>query len=410
MKAKFTTLGEHIATQKGYAFKSGWFCDSGRPVVKVKDFTANSVDPIGVTHVSEEIAVQYLKYQLRTGDVVIQTVGSWPSAPASVVGKCIRIPRSVDRSLLNQNAVKISPLSSLDGGFLYYTLKNPAFSEYIVGTAQGAASQAAITLESIRGYKINLPPLPIQRKIAGILSAYDDLIENNLRRIKILEEIAQSLYREWFVHFRFPSHESVKMVDSELGMIPEGWEWKKVGDVFEILGGGTPSTTNEEFWTDGDIQWYSPRDLTAQSTMFIEKSAVQINELGLKKSSAKMFPAYSVMLTSRATIGAIAINTVPSCTNQGFITCIPSAEVPLYFLHQWLKANVETFILNASGSTFKEISKGVFKGLDFLVPNADLVQQYQQVVSPLADQLLNLQRRNQNLRRTRDLVLQKIIK
>jgi type I restriction enzyme S subunit len=143
--------------------------------------------------------------------------------------------------------------------------------------------------------------------------------------------------------------------------------------------------------------------------MFIEKSATQINELGLKKSSAKMFPAYSVMLTSRATIGAIAINTVSSCTNQGFITCLPNAKVPLYFLHQWLKSNVETFILHASGSTFKEISKGVFKGLDFLQPDAGLVQLYQQAVSPVADQLLNLQRRNQTLRRTRDLLLPKLL-
>jgi type I restriction enzyme S subunit len=261
----------------------------------------------------------------------------------------------------------------------------------------------------MRRIRFHLPDLPTQRKIAGILSAYDDLIENNLRRIKILEEMAQSLYREWFVHFRFPGHESAKFVDSELGQIPEGWHWKKVGDAFEILGGGTPSTANEEYWADGDIQWYSPRDLTAESTMFIEKSAVQINELGLKKSSAKMFPAYSVMLTSRATIGAIAINTVPSCTNQGFITCLPNAKVPLYFLHQWLKANVETFILHASGSTFKEISKGVFKGLDFLLPVAGLVQRYQQSISPVADQLLTLQRLNQNLRRTRDLLLPKIL-
>jgi type I restriction enzyme S subunit len=221
--------------------------------------------------------------------------------------------------------------------------------------------------------------------------------------------MAQSLYREWFVHFRFPGHESAIFKDSELGRIPEGWAWRKVGNAFEIQGGGTPSTTNEEYWVDGDIQWYSPRDLTAEGTMFIEKSAARINELGLRKSAAKMFPAYSVMLTSRATIGAIAINTVPSCTNQGFITCLPNSEVPIYFLYQWLKANVETFILHASGATFKEISRGVFKGLDFLQPQAELVQRYQQAVSPIADQLLNLQRRNQTLRRTRDLLLPKLL-
>jgi type I restriction enzyme S subunit len=293
-----------------------------------------------------------------------------------------------------------------DSRFAFYALSQQG------GNAKSLAGGAAtpiINKSAFSEIEIEVPDLATQRKIAGILSAYDDLIENNQRRIKILEEMAQSLYREWFVHFRFPGHESARFTASPLGQIPEGWEVKKVGDAFEIQGGGTPSTANEEYWLDGDIQWYSPRDLTAESTMFIEKSAVQINELGLKKSSAKMFPAYSVMLTSRATIGAIAINTVPSCTNQGFITCLPNAEVPLYFLHQWLKANVETFILHASGSTFKEISKGVFKGLDFIQPAAGLVQRYQQVVSPIADQLLNLQRRNQTLRRTRDLLLPKLL-
>jgi type I restriction enzyme S subunit len=307
-----------------------------------------------------------------------------------------------------QRTYVIRPIdeSRLDTRFLYFALRPQL--DHLRSVSTGSATKF-LTMGLLSNLELPLPDLAAQRKIAGILSAYDDLIENNLRRIKILEEMAQSLYREWFVHFRFPGHESAKFVDSPLGQIPKGWEWRKVGDAFEIQGGGTPSTANEEYWVDGEIQWYSPRDLTAEGTMFIEKSAVQINEIGLKKSSAKMFPAYSVMLTSRATIGAIAINTVPACTNQGFITCLPNARAPLYFLHQWLKANVETFILHASGSTFKEISKGVFKGLDFLQPNAGLVQRYEQAVSPVADRLLNLQRSNQTLRRTRDLLLPKLL-
>jgi type I restriction enzyme S subunit len=345
------------------------------------------------------------------GDLLLTSVGTLGSPYVVRAGETFYFK--------DGNLTWFRKFNDLDSGYLYYWLQSPVGRAELKKCTIGS-SQSAYTIVLLKEMEINLPDLPTQRKIAGILSAYDDLIENNLRRIKILEEMALSLYCEWFVHFRFPrdpseasamagGHESAKFVDSPLGQIPKRWEWKKVGDVFEIIGGGTPSTANEEFWTDGDIQWYSPRDLTAESTMFIEKSAVQINQLGLKKSSAKMFPAYSVMLTSRATIGAIAINTVPSCTNQGFITCIPNAEVPLYFLHQWLKANVETFILHASGSTFKEISKGVFKGLDFLQPDAGLVQRYQEAVSPFADQLLNLQRRNQNLRRTRDLLLPNLL-
>jgi len=409
MNVRKATLGELIETQKGFAFKSAWFSEEGRPIVKVKDFTTNSIDTSNLSHISEDEAENHLRYELSTGDVVIQTVGSWPSNPASVVGKCVKIPRHASGALLNQNAVKISPSERIDNRYLYYAVKAPAFGEYIVGTAQGAASQAAITLDSIRAYKLDVPPLTVQHKIAGILSAYDDLIENNLRRIKILEDMAQSLYREWFVHFRFPGHESTKMIDSPLGPIPEDWEVKKVEEVFDIVGGGTPSKKMAEYWIDGNIQWYSPRDLTAENTMFMENSANQINELGLKKSSAKLVPANSVMLTSRATIGAIAINTTPACTNQGFITCLPNSRTPVNFLYQWLNANVDMFISHSSGATFKEISKGVFRQLNFLLPSQQQVNQYENLIKPISKQLLNLQRRNTNLRQTRDLLLPKLL-
>ncbi|MFD2257981.1 restriction endonuclease subunit S [Luteolibacter algae] len=388
----------------GSKLSSKHYADHGVPVIRGKNLSGPTKFSFEeFVYVTEKKADELRANNAHPGDLVFTQRGT--------LGQVGLIPADspIKRFVISQSQMKLTvDESKADPLFLYYYFT----SEETVQDMHNMAFSSGvphINLGLLRDYKVNLPDLPTQRKIAGILSAYDDLMENNLRRIKILEQMAQSLYREWFVHFRFPGHESVKFKDSELGRIPEGWVWRKVGNAFEIQGGGTPSTTNEEYWVDGDIQWYSPRDLTAEGTMFIEKSAARINELGLRKSAAKMFPAYSVMLTSRATIGAIAINTVPSCTNQGFITCLPNSEVPIYFLYQWLKANVETFILHASGATFKEISRGVFKGLDFLQPQAELVQRYQQVVSPIADQLLNLQRRNQTLRRTRDLLLPKLL-
>jgi type I restriction enzyme S subunit len=173
-KWKQVNLGDLIDTQKGFAFKSTWYCDTGRPIVKVSDFTQNSVDASSLTKVPDEIAEKYLRYELRERDVVIQTVGSWPTNPASVVGKCIRVPRTAHKALLNQNSVRLSPGNEVEKRYLYYCLRSSQFSNYIVGTAQGAASQAAITLDAIRTYALSLPPLPTQRKIAAILSAYDD--------------------------------------------------------------------------------------------------------------------------------------------------------------------------------------------------------------------------------------------
>ena len=220
MSSTSVKLGDHIQTQKGYAFKSKWYTDCGTAIVKVSDFTKDSIDTSSLTKIPIEIAHEYGRYQLKSGDVIIQTVGSWPSNPQSVVGKVIRVPSKAENTLLNQNAVRIDPDDKIDGRYLFYLLKDDRFKDYIIGCARGAASQAGITLEAIRNFKFDLPPFETQRKISAVLSAYDDLIENNTRRIAILEEMAQALYREWFVHFRFPGHEDVQA----------WWRWQGYGD------------------------------------------------------------------------------------------------------------------------------------------------------------------------------------
>ena len=292
--------------------------------------------------------------------------------------------------------------------FYAYCFRTPLIRQAL--TAQGGGTNINNLNQDILGaLEVPLPPLPVQQRIAGILSAYDELIENSQRRIKILESMARALYREWFVHFRFPGHENHPRVASPLGEIPQGWEVKTVADVFVISGGGTPSRKEDEFWTNGTIQWYSPSDLTRAGAMFIDDSSDHITESGLAQSSARMFPARSVMLTSRATIGAIAINTHQACTNQGFITCLPNDRVPLYFLFHWLTENVPTFHRMASGATFKEISRGVFKTIEFLRPPNYLVGRFEVLAVPMAEQVLALQRQIQNLRRTRDLLLPRLL-
>ena len=291
-----------------------------------------------------------------------------------------------------------------DDTYLLACLNNADIKPFVTGAAQPKLSQG-----NLRLIEIPLPPLPIQQRIAGILSAYDELIENSQRRIKLLEAMARALYREWFVHFRFPGHENHPRVPSPLGEIPQGWEVKAVAEAFTISGGGTPSRKESAYWEGGTIQWYSPSDLTGAGTMFMDDSSDHITERGLEQSSARMFPPRSVMLTSRATIGAIAINTHPACTNQGFITCLPNKHVPLYFLFYWLTENVPTFQLMASGATFKEISRGVFKTIDFLQPPIELVEQFEAHATPLAEQILSLQRQVNNLRRTRDLLLPRLL-
>ncbi|MFH1023566.1 MAG: restriction endonuclease subunit S [Planctomycetota bacterium] len=340
------------------------------------------------------------RYGLKFGDIVMCEGGE--------PGRCAIWKNQVPGMMIQKALHRIRPSEVLDYRFLHYNFlhigSSKGFDQFFTGS-----TIKHLPLEKLAKVEVNVPPLPIQHRIAGILSAYDELMENSQRRIRILETMARALYREWFVEFRFPGHEKDEFVASPLGRIPKGWEVKRVADSFEISGGGTPSRKQLSYWDEGTIQWFAPSDLTAADTMFMDDSPECITEFGLAKSSARLFPAFSVMMTSRATIGAIAINTHEACTNQGFITCLSNERVPLYFLFHWLTENVPTFQRMASGATFKEISRGVFKTIEFLHPSEGLVCRFESQVEPMSKQMLAFQRQIQNLRRTRDLLLPRLL-
>jgi type I restriction enzyme, S subunit len=284
--------------------------------------------------------------------------------------------------------------------YVYYFLQTFHLENFNSGAGVPTLNQ-----NHLHKLQIKIPPLPIQRKIAAVLSAYDDLIENNNRRIAILEKMAEELYREWFVRLRFPGHEKTKIVKG----MPEGWEDATVGNAFQFLGGGTPSTTVSSYWKDGEINWYSPTDLTSSNAMFSLRSKVQISDLGLKESSARLFPPYSVMMTSRATIGQISINTTPACTNQGFIICIPNDRISLHFLYHWLKSNKETFILLSNGATFLELAKGKFKNIRIVIPPEGLMRKFSEIQRPLFISIEMILRQQGLLTSTRDRLLTRLM-
>ncbi len=348
--------------------------------------------------VSHEGAELLERIKIPANSVCVSCIG-WQMGEAIMTDK---------PSFTNQQINTVVPNGKVEPSFLYYSLRPRKQELLSLGAASGVRTPI-LNKSAFCDLKVKIPPLPVQRRIAGMLSAYDELMENSQRRIRILEEMARALYREWFVHFRFPGHEKLPRVASPLGVIPQGWEVKTVAESFEISGGGTPSREEASYWEGGTIQWFAPSDLTAVDTMFMDDSPEHITELGLTESSARLFPAFSAMITSRATIGAISINTHEACTNQGFITCLPNERVPLFFLFHWLTENVPTFQRMASGATFKEISRGVFKTIEFLHPSAALVHRFESQVAPMAKQILVLQRQIQSLRRTRDLLLPRLL-
>lgn len=291
-----------------------------------------------------------------------------------------------------------------DDDFLRAFIEFHPLNGLITGAAQPKLSQA-----NLKQLSVAAPPYSLQKRIGHAVRVVDDLIENNRLRIEVLEEMARLLYREWFVHFRFPGHEDVELVDSDFGPIPEGWEVSRVGDTLETVGGGTPSKETEEYWANGDVQWFTPTDLTRAGAVFAFESGSKISELGLKNSSAKLFPAGSVMMTSRATVGVVSIATAAATTNQGFITTIPNERLPSSYIYFWLQSNVDLFLSLAGGATFKELRKSTFRELPILVPGGSEMERYEESTEAMMALVSNLLRQNRVLREARDLLLPRLV-
>jgi type I restriction enzyme S subunit len=288
-----------------------------------------------------------------------------------------------------------------DPRFLNYFLQTLKLENFDVG-----ASNPTLNRNHVHKIKIIFPiKVNAQKRIAAILSAYDELIENNQRRIALLEKMVEEIYREWFVRLRFPGHKKEKVIKG----VPEGWELVKLEDAFKFTGGGTPTKEVNRYWDGGDVNWFTPSDITGANGIFLERSCEQCTEEGFNNSSAKMFPAYSVMLTSRATVGAVGINLTPACTNQGFITCIPNARYPLPYLYHWIKLAKPYFELLSGGATFAELTKGTFKKIEILTPPEQLVAKFDELESPIFKANEMYQRQNTRLIATRDQLLPRLI-
>ena len=283
--------------------------------------------------------------------------------------------------------------------FVYYFLHTLGLEHYDVGN-----SNPTLNRNHIHGLAIKIPKYGIQERIASILSAYDALIENNRRRIQLLERAARLLYKEWFVHLRFPSHEHVNIKNG----VPEGWERKTLANVCETIGGGTPSTKVAEYW-DGDITWIVPSDVTKNDCLVLLDSERKITNKGLRESSAKIVPAETILMTSRASVGFFALMDFEVCTNQGFINIIPHDDETRMYLLFNLMSRVTEIRSNAKGTTYPEISKGRFRGMEIIVPEKTFLIEFANISSDIIRQERCLKRSITQLTQARALLLPRLM-
>ena len=369
---------------------------TGYPLVRTPNIGRGRLIYSGMHRVCEEV------YNKRNARAIPQT-NDLIFAREATAGN-VALIREGEKVCLGQRTVLIRPNANLvNPAFLTYHLLAPEQQYKLLSTANGA-TVAHVNMPTIRNLKLSLPPLATQHRIATILSRYDSLIENYQKQIKLLEEAAQRLYKEWFVDLRFPGHENTNIVDG----VPEGWEKKKISDVCETVGGGTPSTKVPGYYKGGRIKWVTPTDITRNNCICLLDTDKKITEEGLRNSSTKMVPAGTILMTSRASVGYFGIADFEVCTNQGFISCIPIPNMQMYLLFN-LMSRVDEIRQKAGGSTYLEISKSVFRNFDIVCPSEIILLQFQDKASLVLKKEKTLSLQLRLLTEARDRLLPKLM-
>lgn len=398
-------LGDHVDLLSGFAFKSSSFTsnESDVPLVKGENLHQGFIDWNAAKKWPSTEYEKYKQFHLQPNDVVLAMDRPWIEAGL----KFSWIRKRDPKSLLVQRVARMRGRNGLLTAYLRFIVGSPAFTDYIKPIVTGV-NVPHISGDQIRNFRFLLPPPLAQRKAAAILSTYDDLIENNLRRIKILEEMAQNLYREWFVKFRFPGHQHARFTDSPLGRIPEGWGVMALGNLVDTQYGYTESAQEQPI---------GPKYLRG---MDINKTTyINWDEVPYCPISDEQFPKYrlakgDIVIIRMADPGKVGI--VEKDVKAVFASYLVrlsrrSDRIGYYYLFYFLiDERYKGYITGASnGTTRKSASAGVLTGIDILVPRKSILDDFESQVQPLRRLLNNLLDRTTALRGTRDLLLPKLI-
>ncbi len=401
---KKVKLGEHVDLLTGFPFKSSRYSDDKDSIKLLRgdNVAQGYLRWEGVKRWTLSDSDDFTKYWLEKDDVILAMDRPWIEAGL----KHAWVKEGDLPCLLVQRVTRMRGAKGLLTNFLRYVIADKSFTDYIKPIVTGI-NVPHISASQIQDYTFQLPPIKIQSKIAAILSAYDDLIENNTRRIKIQEEMAQVLYHEWFVKFRFPGHEKVKMVESELGMVPEGWEIRALADFGKVITGKTPSKKVSENFGDF-MPFIKTPDM--HGNMFIIQTGEYLSNKGAASQKNKILPPNSLCVSCIGTAGIVSITNSKAQTNQQINSIVLDKEEYrefLYFALLGLKNVINQY--GATGATMINLNKGKFVALKVICPKSKNISKFHDSTSAHFDLINNLLVKNINLRRTRDLLLPKLI-
>ena len=385
---RISELIEEIAMGPfGSNIKVECFVDNGIPVLNGSNLDGITLKDGSFRYITEEKAESLKRANAHRGDIVITHRGT--------LGQIVYIPRNskYDRYVISQSQFRIRCNEKVLPEYLVYYFHTPIGQAKLLSNASQvgvpALARPSTTFQQI---EVELPNLSIQKKTIGILRSLDDKIELNNKINENLERQAQAFYQELFVD----------KANSD-------WKQGTISDLGTVVGGSTPSKAKPEYYTEKGIAWITPKDLSINKSKFISHGENDITELGLRNSSATVMPKGTVLFSSRAPIGYIAIAAGEVTTNQGFKSVIPKPEIGTAYIYYFLKHNLPVIESMAAGSTFKEVSGSTMKRVPAIIPDMDTLEAFNDFCNPLFKNQKALEKENLVLTAIRDLLLPKLI-
>ena len=362
-----------------------------------KDIVEGRIAADTVARVTREHVERLSRHKLLSGDIVYGRRGD--------IGRQALIRQEQEGWMCGTGCLRLSLGDKVIAPlFLHYYLRQDDVVSWITNQAVGA-TMPNLNTGILRSVPVKFPPLPTQQRIAGILTAYDELIENSQRRIKILEAMARALYREWFVHFRFPGFENHPRVASALGEIPQGWEVKKLKDVADVNRAQIKVSTAPDELQYIDISSVSPGQINSVTTYAFLDAPGRARRI--VHHGDLLWSCVRPNRRSHAQVMRPEANTIAS---TGFAV-LTATKIPFTFLYFATTTDdfVNFLVNNATGSAYPAVSGATFEKAELIIPPAPLLKLFGDATIPMAEEIHTFQRQIQNLRRTRDLLLPRLL-
>ena len=398
---KVIQLKEVCELIPGFAFKSSEFGEHDYSAVKIGDIQPPYVREEGLTGVdiSRYSKEKLEKFKVYYGDFVLAMTG----ATIGKIGRYI----GTSGAYINQRVLLFRPKENVNKEYLYYCLQTPVFQQYIFNHIDSQTAQPNISAGSVSGFEILLPGISVQNKIANILSALDSKIELNNRINHNLEEQAQALYKSWFVDFE--PFRGGRFVDSELGLIPEGWSVQKAEELCEINIGKTPPRKEHQWFSNNnsDVTWISISDM-GSSEVYISKSSEMLTKEACKKFNVIIVPEGTVLLSFKLTVGRVSIAAKELTTNEAIARFLVPTDAMRSYLYLALKS-YDYGKLGSTSSIATAVNSKIIKKMALICPPEDIIEKFGVHVSGIFRSIKTLQEEISCLCEQRDSLLPRLM-